>query len=53
MRRQHYTSAYLWTMAGNARTRHFYTKEGWLLDGGEYFHEGWQQKMFRYHRPLI
>jgi len=35
LRAEGWTQAYLWVLAGNERASRFYTRHGWLADGGE------------------
>lgn len=35
LRAEGWDSAYLWVLAGNERAARFYTRHGWLVDGGE------------------
>ena len=47
-----FSSAILWTLGANQRTRRFYEHNGWTFDGSEYLHESTQTLRVRYTKRL-
>jgi GNAT superfamily N-acetyltransferase len=47
-----FTSAILWTLGANQRTRRFYENRGWHFDGARLFHKATATERVRYTKDL-
>ncbi|HEX6682156.1 MAG TPA: GNAT family N-acetyltransferase [Candidatus Limnocylindrales bacterium] len=52
LREAGYAEATLWVFAGNDAARRFYTKQGWLPDGGARVEEAYRLPEVRLRQPL-